>query len=223
MAYLPLETLTHPLVITEPLSFAILLKQRDDMKRAETDKNKTPKSENLVRLYLEGTYFESAFYHYEHLKTLYALKKSVRNFGIQELRSQQHDILVSMVFCAMSAEALINYYAIERLGEKYFSDHLDRLDVVSKWAIVPRLLDREILKKGVEPLNGLQELIGWRNDLVHYKSVWKKTPMSRFHPTVRDVYRALKTVDALAQYLKRVDEGFRVDWPKVRINKFKYD
>lgn len=58
---------------------------------------------------------------------------SARMTGFAELGS-----IVSVVFSALSLEAFINDYASQRLSKSYFDNYLDKLDLVSKWVVIPR-------------------------------------------------------------------------------------
>jgi hypothetical protein len=77
--------------------------------------------------------------------------------------------VVVVVFTVTFLEAYVQNYASRRLGSA-FSERLDRLDVVSKWLIVPRLVTFEKVNRdhpGVELLRGL---VRARNAIVHSKS-----------------------------------------------------
>ena len=46
---------------------------------------------------------------------------------------------LAIVFAGMTLEAVIYDFAARHLGEEYVKQHIDRLDLVSKWVIVPQL------------------------------------------------------------------------------------
>jgi hypothetical protein len=76
----------------------------------------------------------------------------------------------TILFAAMAFEAAIYDYAALHLGDQYVQDHLDKLDVLSKWILCLRLIaDYEIPKDRV-PYAALKRLVQARNRLVHSKS-----------------------------------------------------
>ena len=78
--------------------------------------------------------------------------------------------LQAIVFSAMSFEAAIYDFASVHLGDDYVRDHLDRLDVLSKWLVVLRFVTGVELPKGEAPYGALKSLVFERNRLVHSKS-----------------------------------------------------
>ncbi|MBL9199959.1 MAG: hypothetical protein JNL39_05595 [Opitutaceae bacterium] len=75
-----------------------------------------------------------------------------------------------VVFCALSLEAQIYDFAARYLGDGYVAQHLDKLDLVSKWLVIPLLVTgREIDKSGAA-YGQLKVVVKARNGLVHYKS-----------------------------------------------------
>lgn len=76
----------------------------------------------------------------------------------------------AVIFAALCIEAEINDLAGWQLGDKYFKDHLDGLDIVSKWIVIPRLLSGRELKKSGLAFSSLKKLVRTRNRLTHNKS-----------------------------------------------------
>ncbi|MCP1174356.1 hypothetical protein [Ralstonia chuxiongensis] len=75
------------------------------------------------------------------------------------------------VFSAMACEAGIYDLAAIQLGDKYATKVLDRLDVIGKWLVVPRLICGKSLDPDGPAINGLRSLVPARNKLVHPKSL----------------------------------------------------
>ena len=92
----------------------------------------------------------------------------------EELVTLQHnrDIagLQTIVFTAMCFEAAIYDFAAIHLGDKYVRDHIDKLDVLSKWVLVLRFVSGIEIQKDQAPYGALKKLITARNRLVHAKS-----------------------------------------------------
>jgi hypothetical protein len=76
-----------------------------------------------------------------------------------------------IIFSAMAIESAIFDLAAVQLGQSFAEDVLDKLDVVGKWLVTPRL----VCGKGLDPkgpgLNALRHLVKAQNALVHSKSI----------------------------------------------------
>ena len=80
------------------------------------------------------------------------------------------EIIKAVVFLNMYCEAYIWDLGASVLGDSYAKKHLDKLDTLSKWVVIPRLLFGKSIDPGHHGLGSLKELIKWRNDFVHSKS-----------------------------------------------------
>lgn len=76
----------------------------------------------------------------------------------------------TIVFSAMTLEAAAYEFATLQLGEHFAKKYLDKLDVVGKWLVIPRLVCGRSLREDGPAINGLKALIKSRNALVHHKS-----------------------------------------------------
>jgi hypothetical protein len=132
--------------------------------------------------------------------------------------------LVVVVFCATSLEAFINHYAISHLSKNYLKTYLDKLDLLSKWIVIPRITTGTQLDAGSRPLQDLSWLITLRNKLVHYKS--RTVSIEEIKDTdflwENDAKRAIETVKNLAQELKKIDNDIHIDWTTKSYNKYPY-
>lgn len=121
---------------------------------------------------------------------------------------------VVVIFCGLALEAFINNYAIRNLSRNYFDKYLDKLDLMSKWIVIPRLLIGSQLDLGSQPLQDLNWLIKQRNELVHFKS--KTVPVSRLGSikffTEKDAQKAILTVKSLALALHKIDRRANETW-----------
>ncbi len=144
-------------------------------------------------------------------KTEAELWKSDKEF--REKERQYHAILTSVVFSALTAEALINHYGITRLDKADF-DRLEKLTPESKWIVIPKLERGISLDPGRQPFQGLHKLMTLRNTLVHFKSfnrplteAWK----ARYRAvSVEDADGAAMTVNRLAKWLHENDPDFEL-------------
>ncbi len=76
----------------------------------------------------------------------------------------------TVVFSAMALEAAAYEFATLQLGEHLAKNYLDKLDVVGKWLVIPRLVCGRSLREDGPAINGLKGLVTARNALVHHKS-----------------------------------------------------
>jgi hypothetical protein len=125
-----------------------------------------------------------------------------------------HLALIVVVFCALSAEAFINNYAIASLSKSYLESYLDKLDLFSKWIVIPRITTRKQLDPGSKALQDLDWLITLRNKLIHYKS--KLIEVGEIKETdflwEEDAKRAVETARNLVTRLGGIDSRVSVTW-----------
>src|SRR4051812_18937208 len=71
---------------------------------------------------------------------------------------------VTIVFAALTLEAMIHDFGAHYLGDQYVVDHLDRLDPVSKWVVFPRLVSGKEFPKDDAAFELLQATFRARNE-----------------------------------------------------------
>ena len=155
-------------------------------------------------------------------------KASKSNKFIDKLRETDDRIvrlvLIVVVFCATSLDTYINHYAISHLSRNYFKNYLDKLDLLSKWIVIPRIITGTQLDAGSRPLQDLSWLITLRNELLHYKS--KKVSVEEIKDTDllwgKHAERAIETVKNVAQELKKIDNNISIEWTTTSYNKYPY-
>ena len=81
------------------------------------------------------------------------------------------DSQIAVIFSALAAEAYINDYAARRLSPAFVKAHIEKLDLQSKWVLVPQLITGHRFPKERHAFALLRELVRARNLLVHPKSV----------------------------------------------------
>lgn len=67
--------------------------------------------------------------------------------------------LVVIIFCAFTLEAYVNEYTINRLSKNYLKNYVDKLDLIAKWVVIPRLVNGKQLDPGSRPLQDLAWLV----------------------------------------------------------------
>ena len=122
--------------------------------------------------------------------------------------------IVVILFCALAAEAFINDYGIESFSKNYFIRYLDKLDLISKWIIIPRMVTGEELDPGSKVIQDLSWLTGLRNRLVHSKS--RKIPIDKIEKSdffwMEDAERSLETIKNLIVELRKIDKNIHFEW-----------
>jgi len=125
---------------------------------------------------LSGRFFdiaEDAFAQFLRLKESpdWALKAEDDIDRHDALRDDfESSILHTIVYCAMGCEAAIFDLAAIHLGDQFAMKILDKLDVIGKWLVVPRLICGTPLRDNGPAINALRSLVPARNRLVHAKS-----------------------------------------------------
>lgn len=97
----------------------------------------------------------------------------------------------TIVFSAMTLEAAAYEFAIIQLGERLAKTYLDKLDVVGKWVVIPRLVCGRSLREDGPAINGLKGLVAARNALIHHKS----TEWDRAGKAVKAMHEKRKNFD----------------------------
>lgn len=93
---------------------------------------------------------------------------------------------IIVIFTAIAIEAYIYDYAARNLGDVFVKDHLDKLDTVSKWVIIPELVTGRELPNRQYWQGRLKKVIQARNSITHYKS-WDPTslPTNNLHDRMK--------------------------------------
>lgn len=115
--------------------------------------------------------------------------------------------LIVIVFSAMAIESYIYDYAARHLGDAFVKDHLERMDPLSKWILIPRLVTGRELPHRTHWQTPLASLIKVRNSIVHYKS-------SDPSAWVQDAGKFLKKLNAESD---RIHETARQSIPLLQI------
>jgi hypothetical protein len=90
---------------------------------------------------------------------------------IERLTEQQWQAaMIAVTFASMTLEAFFYDYGADTLGDQYVKEHLDKLDLPSKYLVYPKLVCGTAPKKGEHTFELLRNLARLRNDLVHAKS-----------------------------------------------------
>jgi hypothetical protein len=121
-------------------------------------------------------YYEIAKNSYDNVEQLAKnrndeLKKQPINHNqlIKYANSVHNEAIITIVFCTMTLESYINEYGITNSSRSFFQNHLEKLNLISKFTLIPKLNNKPELKTDKQEFQNLKWLINLRNDLTHYK------------------------------------------------------
>lgn len=78
--------------------------------------------------------------------------------------------MIAVTFAGMALEAFFYDYGADGLGDSFVKEHLDKLDLPSKYLIYPTLVCGAGPKKSEHTFELVRKLTALRNELVHSKS-----------------------------------------------------
>lgn len=135
------------------------------------------------------------------------------------------DIIKIVISLATYIEAYIYDFSCIGLGDSYTEKHISKLDTVSKWVIVPKLVTGNEIDKGKAYFEGLKYLIKWRNYIVHFKTMeYDSSKKVDFKPLYEmiDVARLFIMLKELFVEMDKIDnDGFHLMHIKRAIRKIK--
>ncbi|MBN1364987.1 MAG: hypothetical protein JW976_09310 [Syntrophaceae bacterium] len=173
---------------------------------------------------------------YEIFKNKYLENKNIDSIELRKIES--HPIFqkiwqlrvfgyTTIIFSTMCLESLINDYGIINTSVKHFTNYLDKLDLISKWIILPKIICGQSIDTNGKGFELLKKLVSYRNKMVHPKSkqlisfndeenvlsediasVIKFTPISI--QTIKEITNELYKIDSNFYYL----ENYKVLWDK---------
>jgi hypothetical protein len=138
--------------------------------------------------------------------------KSVEEHVARIIQARQY-AFVSIVFSAFTLEAYINNYAARKRSNSFFKEHLDNIDFVSKWIIIPELFTGKPFPKDKQSYEYLIELRKIRNELVHSKSSTLNIENSAdvekvgnsVYEIIKSAEKAVKTISMVVKTLVEID------------------
>lgn len=84
---------------------------------------------------------------------------------------QKHCAVICVTFSGMALEAFFFDYAASAMSDSFVKEHLDKLDLKSKYLVYPRLVCGKGPDKTGATYAALEKLVKLRNALVHFKSI----------------------------------------------------
>jgi len=126
----------------------------------------------------------------------------------------ERDAIVTIIFCALTLETFINSIAIANTSKSYFNSYLDKLNPISKFVVIPKLLTgREIDREG-KAFELLKETFKMRDKLVHFKSRnWKTSDLISVEIIGEyNAKRAVQSVELILGEMKKFLPKMDFDW-----------
>lgn len=120
----------------------------------------------------------------------------------------------TIIFSCMCLESFINSYAISRFSRQYFDNYLDKLDMKSKWVIIPMLVKGIQIQTDDKCFTKFKELIAKRNRLVHDKTKVRNVNniLASDFLTEEDAEDAVFAVKQMVVLLKNIDINVEDNW-----------
>jgi len=87
-----------------------------------------------------------------------------------ESSQRERSVVIPIVFAAMCLEAFIFDYGAQHLSKSYVSDHIDKLEMPSKFVVLSELVSGKKFPTSSHAYERLVQLVKDRNSLVHFKS-----------------------------------------------------
>lgn len=136
------------------------------------------------------------------------------DFLAMNAAQQERSAIVTVVFSALTLEAFVNDYGISNSSRSYFKNYLDKLSVLSKWLLLPKLFVGKTFRTDGQTFQSLAELFRQRDKLVHFKSSIKRLRDINEGDWVtdRNASDAVRTVREVVAKLKRLDGSVSTYW-----------
>jgi len=119
----------------------------------------------------------------------------------------------TIIFSALAVEAFIYDYGARKTSDSFVQNYLDKLDLVSKWVVVPQMVTGKDFPRDRSGFKLLRELVRNRNSLIHHKSLKIDLETENYIDQINKMTgdllekaeRAVATLDKLTNDLKSID------------------
>lgn len=184
----------------------------------------TQKDPYEITLVNHETFYSIAYRHHCRIKQLVIERDKITVKDEKEVdliceknANIQRESMVVVIFSALTLEAFINYYGIINFSRKYFEKHFDKLNPISKWVIIPRLVVGQQLDTSEKTYELLARLFDLRNKLVHSKPTRKKINelTEEDWVTEKHAFDSIQAVNDSLKALKMLDPTIDIEWPRL--------
>lgn len=80
------------------------------------------------------------------------------------------DFVIIIVFMTMTMETYIYDYSARNLGDSYTMIHLDKMNLISKWIVIPKIITGKEIDNSHDSFGTFKKLVKVRNQITHWKS-----------------------------------------------------
>jgi hypothetical protein len=111
------------------------------------------------------------------------------------VETAQAQAAITVVFTTIVIESFIHNYAARKLGENFAKKHVEKMALLTKWLIIPKLVTGKDIPSDHRGLELLSKLVTARNMLVHLKGKnipWDSVPddLSNLRGSYRELISA---------------------------------
>jgi hypothetical protein len=147
-------------------------------------------------------------YELEHNGHIFPSKRFIEGDKIDYLERQNSKAVIKIIiFLSTFLESYIWNLSAMTLGQGYTKDYLDKLDMIAKWKIIPKLITTKDLELESRTVEELRRLVKLRNGLIHHKmkdfnpsdhesSMFDEAPnVAPFFTMIDDIFNKLDEID----------------------------
>jgi len=120
-------------------------------------------------------------------------RKADKNLWCNFIEKATREYLVQHLFAAMCLEAFIYDYAASNFSDTYVKKYLDRLDLVAKWVVIPKLILGEEFPRSSMAFGYIRSIKNERDKLAHSKSRPQLTDEEREQEIARYILKPSTT------------------------------
>lgn len=181
-------------------------------------------NENVVLFSKYKSFWKTAITNYFNAIHCFKSKNQVKKKGelareaidylcLQEAEIQRYS-MINIVFCIMTLESYINEYAITKFSKSYFKNYLDRLDIKTKWIIIPKLLTGNQINTNSEAFELFLKALKVRHRLVHDKTKIINVEKTFEYDwiTEDEAEISINAVKEMFAELKKIDPEVDIEW-----------
>ena len=181
-------------------------------------------NENTVKFSNYKTFWKIAITNY--LNTVHCCKRRDQIKNVEEFTRDVIDYIciqnaeiqrcsmITVVFCIMTLESYINEYAIINYSKSYFKNYLDKLDLKTKWIIIPKLVTGNQINTDSEAFELFLKALKIRHRLVHDKTkiINIGEPFEYNWITENEAEMSINAVKKMFIELKKLDQEVDISW-----------
>jgi hypothetical protein len=143
---------------------------------------------------------------------------------LSKLESKQwHYSIIAIIFAVITLEAVIYDYSAIAFSDSYSNKYLDKLDLRSKWIVIPKLVTGKEISRDGQGIQYLSEIIKFRNNIIHHKTSkldLREESLEKYFNKEKDnaysldksieiAYKGFKAIDLLLKNLGEIDSNAR--------------